>query len=188
MNTQEQTLFRAIEFATKAHTGQYRKVTKIPYVIHPLGVAKILIDLGCAEEIVAAGILHDTVEDTNATLEQIRREFGSKVAQLVEAASEADKSDTWENRKRQFIESLRTAPMDGLLVVCADKLDNIRAIREDYARMGESLWSRFSRPKEKQRWYFQSLVAILSQRLDGEPGAALLKQFQEEVEKVFGSH
>ncbi|NIR48751.1 HD domain-containing protein [candidate division KSB1 bacterium] len=178
-------LFKAIEFAAKAHSGQFRKATNIPYIIHPLGVAKILIECGCSEEIVVAGVLHDTVEDTPATLDQIRTEFGEQVAKLVQGASEPNKKDIWENRKRQFIESLKTASQDVLMVVIADKLDNIRSIRDDYAKMDEELWSHFSRPKVKQRWYFQSLVEVFANRLNREPGVSLLKEFQKEAEEVF---
>ena len=76
-------LFEAIEFATKAHSGQYRKTTKVPYIIHPLGVVKILIDYGCREEVVAAGVLHDTVEDTDVTLGEIHSHFGKNIKSQV---------------------------------------------------------------------------------------------------------
>ncbi len=177
---------KAIEFAFQAHAGQCRKGTKRPYIIHLLGVAKTLIGHGCSEDLVVAGILHDTVEDTDVTVENIRQTFGEKVASLVQAASEPDKSDTWENRKRHTIEYLKTAPRDVLLIACADKLDNIREIREDYAKVGEAVWSRFNRPKEKQRWYYQSLADVFTSRIDGEPSASLFKEFKSEVEKVFG--
>ena len=95
-------IFKAINYAAKAHSGQHRKGTKIPYIIHPLGVAKILIEYGCADHVVIAGILHDTIEDTTVTFEQIKDIFGSAVADLVEAESEPDKSDTWENRKKTY--------------------------------------------------------------------------------------
>ncbi|MBI4639504.1 MAG: HD domain-containing protein [Candidatus Tectomicrobia bacterium] len=178
-------IFDAIEFATKAHTGQFRKGTNVPYIVHPLAVAKTLIDCGCSEEVIVAGILHDTVEDTSVTLEDIRQLFGEEVAKLVEGASEPDKSDTWENRKRHTIEYLKTAPINILLVACADKFDNIKTIREDYAKVGESIWSRFNRSKEHQRWYYQALVDVFTNRMQGEPTASLFQQFKSEVQKVF---
>jgi len=99
-------IFKAIEFAAKAHAGQYRKGTRVPYLVHPLNVAKILIDSGCSDVVAVAGILHDTVEDTPITLDEIRKHFGQAVAELVAGASEPDKSDTWENRKKHTIEYL----------------------------------------------------------------------------------
>ena len=178
-------IFQAIEFAAKAHSGQFRKGTKIPYIVHPLGVAKILIEHDCPEEVVVAGILHDTVEDTPITIDNIRHSFGEKVASLVQCASEPDKSDTWENRKRHTIEYLKTAPKDVLLVSLADKLDNIRAIRADYERVGDSLWTRFNGPKESQTWYYRSLVDVFSERPIGEPVTSLVREFKFEVNRVF---
>lgn len=180
-------IFAAIEFAAKAHSGQFRKGTKIPYLVHPLGVARILIERDCPEEVVVAGVLHDTVEDTPVTIGDIRRSFGEKVASLVEAASEPDKSETWENRKRHTIEYLKTAPTEVLLVSLADKLDNIRAIRQDYEKLGDALWPRFNRPKEEQEWYYESLAEVFSQRWLGEPSDPLVTEFRSDVNRVFGS-
>lgn len=182
----ESMIFRAIEFTAKAHNGQYRRGTKIPYIIHPLGVAKILIENSCSDEIVVAGILHDTVEDTSISLEDIRKIFGEKVANLVEGSSAPDMSDTWESRKQHTIDLIKTAPMDLLMVECADKLDNIKSIREDYRKHGEAIWQRFNRPKDKQKWYYQSLAKAFLSRAEDEPGISLFKEFTSEVQKVFG--
>ena len=179
-------IFKAIEFAVKAHEGQYRKGTKIPYIIHPIGVAKILIENGCSEETIVAGILHDIVEDAHISLEDIKRQFGEKVEKLVKGASEPDKSETWENRKQRTIECVKTASMDLLMVECADKLDNIRSIRDDYRKYGDSIWQRFNRPKEKQKRYYQSLVEVFQSRVQGESLTLLIKEFAAEVKKVFG--
>jgi (p)ppGpp synthase/HD superfamily hydrolase len=179
-------IFKAIEFATRAHSGQFRKGTKIPYIVHPLGVAKILIEYGYPEHLIVAGILHDTVEDTSVTLEQINEIFGSAVSDLVKTASEPDKSDTWENRKKHTIEHLKTLPHEAVILALTDKLDNIRAIREDYERYGEDLWSRFNRPREQQKWYYESLVSVISVRLTDENSLPLVDLFRHEVIRVFG--
>ena len=180
-------IFRAIEFAAKAHAGQYRKSTKIPYLIHPLGVGKILIDYGCSANIVIAGILHDTVEDTNTTLNAIKRNFGNQVARIAEYVSEHNKTDTWENRKKRTIEHIRQRnPLDVLLVECADKLDNIRAIRDDYTKLGNRLWYRFNRSKKDQQWYYQSLARAFLQRSKKGPTKRLFNEFAQEVKNVFG--
>lgn len=180
-------VFKAIEFATQAHRGQFRKGTEIPYILHPLGVAEILMEYECAEESVVAGILHDTVEDTPVTLKDIQENFGAQVAKLVEALSEPDKSDSWENRKQHTIDYLKVAPIDVLLVSCADKLHNIRAIRRDYEKYGEALWSRFNRPKTKQQWYYQALAEVFISRAENDTSKSLFSEFQLEVNKVFGS-
>ena len=180
------TIFKAIEFAATAHRGQYRKGSKIPYIIHPLGTANILIDLGCSEEIVAAAILHDTIEDTNVTKNDILKSFGPVIAGLVEQVTEPDRSKSWENRKRHTIEHLKTAPLEVLLIACADKLDNITATQQEYSKVGEAVWLRFNRRKEHQQWYFHELENVFMSRINGGPSATLFRRFQREVEKVFG--
>jgi len=178
-------IFQAIEFAVKAHTNHFRKGTNIPYIVHPLGVGKILIEHGFSEDVIAAGILHDTIEDTPVTLKDIKKYFGGNIRRIVEGASEPDKSDTWENRKRHTIEYLKTAPLDVRLVSCADKLDNIRAIREDYAKLGEKLWSRFNRPKKDQRWYYRSLAHAFLYSNKTKSGKKLFKDFASAVNNFF---
>ncbi len=178
-------VFEAIEFATRAHRHQHRKGTGVPYIVHPLGVAHILIDLGCPEDLVVAGLLHDTVEDTCVTLDEIRDRFGRSVAELVRGASEPDKSDSWENRKHHTIEYLKTASENVALLACADKLDNIRSMRRDHSRMGDAIWERFKRNREKQCWYYRNLADVFGHRLDGEPGRTLFREFVSEVDALF---
>lgn len=173
---------RAIIVASKAHDGQYRKLTKIPYITHPLGVGLLLMNANAHPELVAAGILHDTVEDTELTLEDIEEEFGEQIATLVEGASEPDKSLSWEERKEHTIEFLRTASEDIRTVVCADKLHNIRSIIRDYEEKGEQVWSRFNRGKDKQEWYYRNVLESLGKQST----FPLLKELRKEVERLFG--
>lgn len=180
-------IFKAVNFAAAAHSQQYRKGTELPYLLHPLGVAKILIQSGAGEEIVAAGILHDTIEDTGVTLSEIEREFGPTVKNLVQAVSERDRSDTWENRKKETVAHVKTLSLPALLVEAADKLDNIRAIREDCERLGDKVWERFNRPREQQSWYYRGLArAFLEREVSGAAGE-IIREFAREVERVFGT-
>ncbi len=180
-----QRVFQAVEFAAKAHTGQFRKGTKIPYLVHPLCVAKILIEAGCSEDVVVAGLLHDTVEDSSTGTDDIRRDFGEEVARLVEGASEPDKSDTWENRKQHAIDILATAPVDAVYVSLADKLNNIRDIRADYEKLGDDVFLRFNRPKDQQEWYYRALADVFSKRIIDEPFLSLVLELRFEIVKVF---
>ena len=180
-------IFDAIEFAAKAHRNHYRKGTKVPYLIHPMRVSKILIDHGCDEEMASAAVLHDTVEDTDATLDDIQSQFGPRVASLVEGLSEPDRSDTWENRKQHTIDHLRHAPRDVLLIACADKLDNLRSMREDYAKFGEPFWDRFNRPKDKQQWYYRNVASVFVSRIDDELTKELFEALAAEVQAIFGT-
>lgn len=178
-------IFHAIQFASAAHAGQYRKGTRVPYLIHPLRVAAILLEAGCAEDLAVAAVLHDTLEDCFVSPDQIRHLFGARIAELVAGASEPDKSLPWENRKQHTIEFLRTAGDDQLLVSLADKLDNIRSIREDLALHGELAWRRFRRGRDKQRWYYENLAAVFTDRCTSGTGARLAAIFASEVRAVF---
>ncbi|NTV47721.1 MAG: bifunctional (p)ppGpp synthetase/guanosine-3',5'-bis(diphosphate) 3'-pyrophosphohydrolase, partial [Chlorobiales bacterium] len=155
-------LFEAIEFATKAHSGQFRKGSALPYIIHPLGVGRILIEHGYEEHIVISGVLHDTVEDTSVTHKEITDRFGNVISGIVEGLTEPNKNYSWEDRKQHMLELFKTVPTDVLVVSCADKLDNLRSITTDYARLGEEVWKRFHRPKNLQLWYFESTLEIFS--------------------------
>lgn len=180
-------LFRAIEFAAKAHRGQYRKGTKIPYIVHPLAVCRILIDVGAPRAVIIAGLLHDTIEDTGVTLADLRKTFGPAVARLVAAASEPDKSESWEIRKRHTISFLqKEASRSVLLLSCADKLDNIRAIRADRDAVGEAVWGRFNRSRALQKWYYENLADAFRRRICDAQTRSLSTAFAREVRSVFG--
>ena len=149
---------RAIEFATKAHTGQLRKGTKRPFILHPLEVGKIVASMTDDEEVICAAILHDTIEDCEGVTEEtIASEFTDRIAKMVAQESE-DKSKTWMERKSHTIEKLRTAPREIQMIGLADKLSNMRDIDRDYPECGEELWNRF-RMKDKNviGWYYKSV-------------------------------
>ena len=175
---------RAIEFAAKAHHGQFRKGTDIPYIAHPFNVAAILAKSGVDDELVAAGALHDTVEDVETVnIVDIRREFGDRVADIVGGCSEPDKGATWQERKQHTINYLKSAPMDVKFVSCADKLDNMTSIARDYEAYGETLWQRFKVGMDDQAWYYSSLVESFD--TPGFNETALFRAFQHQVGTVF---
>ena len=152
---------RAITFATERHAGQVRKGTVLPYIVHPLEVLCILSGMTTRSDILVAGVLHDTLEDTATTPEEIREIFGEAVLELVTFNSE-DKSKSWQERKAHTIEELRLTRADKQMVVMADKVANLRSMRNDYHRVGEELWKRFNAPVEKQAWYFEGICDALS--------------------------
>ena len=175
----------AIEVAVKAHQNQVRKGKDIPYITHPLAVGVILAKAGCSDEVIMAGILHDTVEDTSITLDDLRDSFGKKVSRIVEGASEPDRSLPWEERKQHTLDFLKGASLEVKFVALADKLNNIRAISSDYAGIGEALWERFNRGEDAQKWYYQGLVQVLRDDSAGEAYQALHSQFAQEAREVF---
>lgn len=173
----------AIEFAAKAHCNQYRKGTDIPYISHPFGVGMILQKAGCKDELIIAGILHDTLEDTDTTEDDILKNFGQEVLDIVKGCSEPDKGASWEDRKKHTIEYLKNAPLSIRQVACADKLHNLRSIKRDLTNIGEAAWDRFKRGREQQQWYYTEIVQSLGHKSHFQ----LLDLLKKEVENVFGS-
>ena len=153
----------AIEVAAEAHQGQYRKGTDTPYITHPYAVGLILMEAGCTEAVIIAGILHDTVEDTDLTLEFIRERFGEDIANIVDGCSE-NKALRWRARKTERIEALRTASPEICTVTCADKLHNLRTIISEYDLIGDTVWDRFHGGVEDQAWYYQSILGAIADR------------------------
>jgi len=181
-------LFQAVEFAARAHSGQYRKGTRVPYVVHPLNVGRLLIEAGASEAVAVAGILHDTLEDAGVTLAEVRETFGAEVAELVAGVSEPPKSEVaWEGRKLELVRRMAEAPVGVLLIEAADKLDNLSSIRSDLGRLGpEAVWSRFNRPRGSQRWFYGRMVQALEVRAQDATLMALARRLRKEVEAVFG--
>ncbi len=174
---------KAIDFATRAHEGQFRKGTTRPYIVHPLEVGKIVATMTDDEEIISAAILHDTIEDCEGvTKEEICHEFTERVAHLVLQESE-DKSKTWMERKGATIEHLKKAPKEVQMIGLADKLSNMRDIDRDYPVCGEELWNRF-RMKDKQMigWYYKGILTSLRDSLKEVPA---FQEYCDLVEKHF---
>jgi guanosine-3',5'-bis(diphosphate) 3'-pyrophosphohydrolase len=165
---------KATEYATKAHEGQVRKVRGNPFIEHPLGVAKILQEAGMADEVVAAGLLHDVVEDTPFTLEDIENEFGEKVAKLVASNTEKKLEDdgnkrAWDDRKKDTINAIPEKTMDELALLLADKLDNLRSLLHDaivIEKQGEKIEDFFSKSMEDQVWYYTTIKEEVFANLD----------------------
>ncbi len=175
----------ALRFAARAHARQMRKGTDVPYIVHPVGVMLALLEAGEADpELLAAALLHDTVEDTETPLELLRAQFGARVAEIVEGCSEPDKRDTWEHRKQHTIAYLKTAPRDIQLVSAADKLHNLRSLIADEALLGETLWTRFKRGRMEVAWYYREVAGSLKAgALSGHP---LIRRLDEAVLSFFG--
>lgn len=177
-------LEKALAFATNAHKGQFRKTKHIPMITHPIRVAAILKESGFSDEVVASGYLHDTVEDTPITIEDIQCEFGAKVARIV-AGNTEDKSKSWEERKQHTIDWVKKAPLEIRALIVADKWDNLQSMAEDYSTMGDTLWNSFKRGKEKQRWYFSSVAENVFEGLREEEIPPFFYTYRELVDSFF---
>lgn len=154
---------KAIAFALKAHEGQLRKGTNLPFIVHPLEVGVIVSRMTDEQEVIAAAILHDTMEDCKAvTCQLLCHEFGERVAKIVRAESE-EKGGTWNERKARTLERLKREKDSGIkLVALGDKLSNARSLRRDYERLGDRVWLRFNmKDKSMQAWYYRGLCEAL---------------------------
>lgn len=156
-------LERALRWAASCHQGQVRKGSGVPYVEHLMGVALILDRLGFDEDVVIAGLLHDVVEDTDASLDDVRSRFGAMVARIVELCSEvktdsAGRKRPWIDRKRDHLEALERAPLEARAVVLADKLHNLVSIACDLQE-GHPVFSRFNAGREQVLWYYRTALA-----------------------------
>ena len=171
-------------FAIRAHMGQVRKSEPDkPMIIHPIGVGCLLESYGYDDGVVAAGYLHDVVEDTKYTIDDIVREFGSDIAELVMGASEADKSLSWEERKEISIQEIKDLPLRNKLVVCADKINNLEDLYLKFEKSGERDFSEFKRGEEKQRWYYTSVYESLI--VGEDPNLDIFLQLKDILDKVF---
>ncbi len=170
---------KAFLFAMYAHGEQVRK-DGLPYIMHPVEVAMELARNGAKEELICAGFLHDTIEDAFITREQLVTAFTDKIADLVVADSE-NKEDTWEQRKTAALEALQLpGDRDHKMLMCADKLSNLRSLHEGLETDGEAVWNRYKRGREKQEWLFRETVRALAP-LEGLPMYEELKRLTDEV-------
>ena len=173
---------RAAKFAIDAHRGAERKGKGYPYILHPMEAAGIVASISNDPELLAAAILHDTVEDTDVTLEQIRQEFGDRVVTLVyNETSHLPHNAPWRDRKKAQADHIATAPRDSKIVAIADKLSNLRTIVTDYRQIGDALWQRFRAPKGKEDilWYYTILADALKELAGTQPYEEYLKLLEE---------
>lgn len=172
---------KAFLFALYAHGEQKRK-DGLPYIMHPVEVAMELARNGADEDLICAGFLHDTIEDAFITREQLATAFSDKIADLVASDSE-NKEDSWEKRKSDALEALRVpGDRDHKMLMCADKLSNLRSLREGLESDGEAVWQRYKRGREKQAWLFHETVLALSPL----EGLAMYEELKHLTQEVFG--
>ncbi len=159
---------RALIFATRLHIDQVRKKSDTPYIMHLLAVASIVADYGGDEEQVIAGLLHDSVEDQGGrpTLNTVRGRFGPRVARIVEACTDSFETPKppWQERKRAYVEHVKGAREDELLVSAADKLHNARSIVAEQRRVGNRAFQRFNARRVDVLWYYSALVRAFAKR------------------------
>ena len=178
----------AMAFAARAHHGVFRKRSGLPYIMHPLEVAVICGSLTSDQEVLAAALLHDTVEDSDATLEELQTRFGPRVAMLVASETENKREDqppeeTWRVRKEESLEKLHRAEDLGVRILwLSDKLSNIRSLHDMWKREGDAAWLHFhQKDPAQQAWYYRSILRELTPLADTDA----YRELQRRVETLF---
>ncbi|MCG5217228.1 HD domain-containing protein [Streptosporangium soli] len=168
-------LKRALDQAAVWHRTQLRKYpgVAVPYLSHPAGVGTILSRHGFDSEVVAAGVLHDVVEDTEATIEQVRDLFGARVAELVAHVTEQDRSLPWEERKRRYLAHFTAKPWEAQAISLADKIDNFWSIVVCARDHGDP-WAMFKRGRTAQLARFTAF----ENALEALPAHPLLDEYR----------
>lgn len=177
---------KAIKRASILHEGQVRKSTKnLPYITHLFSVADLLSTYADREDVIVAGLLHDTLEDTPYTEEELESEFGSSVKETVLSVTEVSFYQRrmaifpWKERKEIYLGKLKTAGADALMVSAADKIDNLEGMIEGYRKNGQSVWDSFQGSPEEQSWFFGAVLAILEERLQSDIVQHFRRVFEE---------
>ena len=164
---------KAIFLATRAHSGAKRKCCELPYIVHPMEAAVIVASMTEKEEVLCAAMLHDVVEDAGITIDEIRAEFGDRVAQLVASETEDKRpdlsaEDSWFIRKREAVAHLQACDdIDVKMLYLGDKLSNLRSMYRGYQLEGEAFWQHFhQKDPEAHHWYYRSIANAISDLSD----------------------
>ena len=179
----------AIMFAVAAHDGMRRKKSETPYILHPMEAAVIVGTMTDDQNLIAAAVLHDAIEDAGIAIETIEAKFGKRVRELVASETEDKRADlppasTWRIRKEESLSVLKnTDDIAVLMVWLGDKLANMRAIYRDFKVEGNAVWQRFNQNNvEEQAWYYRS-IAKLTERLSD---TSAWLEYKALTELVFG--
>jgi (p)ppGpp synthase/HD superfamily hydrolase len=182
---------RAIRFSTKTHEvyqKQKRKGKDIPYITHPLTVGLILARAGASEDVVIAGILHDTIEDSTpekkVSREMLVERFGANVAALVESVTETRKDLPWEERKSEALDHIQRFSNDSLLVKSADIIANASELLEDYKQDGEEVFERFNTPKDKILRHYKRVMAAILKNWPDSPLTPDLAEIDAQIDNI----
>jgi len=175
-------LEKAHRLMLKAHGQQVRKTDGSPYVVHPMMVAKKLARLNFHDEVIAAAMIHDVLEDTDITEQQLRQELGDEVVDIILPLSENKKLE-WEERKKKYITDVKNAGHATKAVSIADKIHNLESVIETHKTMGPAIWTKFNRGKEQKMWFEKEMLKSFQESWD-HPMIAEYEKLLQQVEKL----
>lgn len=172
---------KAIQFAARKHHGQWRaEAEPLPYITHLFSTALLVAEDGADDDTVSAALLHDTIEDTGTTREELVQAFNARVADLVAAVSEVKmaggKKLDWKERKARYLTSIEAAPDEALRIAVADKIDNIESVLEEIERNGDGIFATFGHAPAEYLWYHGEVARIARERLPEHPLAKRLAE------------
>lgn len=168
MSTLTPRLRRAITVASVAHRDHVRKGSGIPYITHLFSVMYLLGAVTDDEDVLIAGLLHDTLEDVpeHYSAEQMEADFGPRVLRLVRDLTKDDSLPRWRDRSEAYLAHLEHhADRDAVLISLADKTHNLMSIFDDHEVIGERLWGRFNSTKEENRWWYAQIHRVAVARV-----------------------
>ena len=172
----------ALEKARSAHAGQVRNGSGgLPYFEHPVAVAARLDEHGYGEEVLAAALLHDVIEDSDTTLDEVREEFGGEVAGLVGALTDDESIDPYRERKAEHRERVRAAPAGAHAIYGSDKLTNVAALRQAYEAEGDAVREEFRIPIELKAEVWEADLELLREKA---PELPFLDELDEELSRL----
>jgi (p)ppGpp synthase/HD superfamily hydrolase len=180
----------ALNLAARAHEGQIRKGTSIPYITHPVAVAGLVAQHGGDEDQQIAALLHDVLEDGGPQFAvEIRAKFGDRVLAIVQGCTDGMPDATgskapWIERKQAYLVHLKATADDTLLVSACDKLSNARAILDDLVALGPTVFDRFTAKREGTLWYYSELDKVFTARQS--PVAGALSSTVAEIKRQAG--
>ncbi len=170
---------KAAQIAVVAHKNQVRKSDDTPYIVHPFMVAEKLIRYGFSDYTVAAGLVHDVIEDSDWTEADIEKDLGDEVLEIVKYISE-NKTQVWEERKQHYAERMKEAPPEAKAVCAADKIHNLESSLIAYEEQGENLWDKFNRGRDQKLEVEKLVLASLKFNWDH----PLLVEYEELLGKM----
>lgn len=183
---------KALRVAGQVHYGQTRKDDgKTPSFAHAFAVAHILSRYTQDEDVIIAGILHDTVEDTDYTFDQMENDFGKRVADIVRGVTDdkenGETAEAWLEKKQKYLERLQNSSLESVWVSVADKIHNLVSMIESFKIQKHELFTKFHAPANMKLWFYEEVLKIAENRIQTGPLLAELEEVLQEAEELFNS-